>query len=150
MGTPCPAREGTIGGMRFTGVLPPDLATGRYWPQIAALVARALPYGRGEYALDDIRDGIERRQMFAIGAVEDDIVTFVATCTLARYPRKTVLYVQYGAGANGAALKHTLIDAAKTLGADWIETRCRASVARLYRKVGFDVGYCVPILEILP
>ena len=134
--------------MRFTGVIPQDLATGHYWPQIAALVAQALPYGRGEYTLDDIRDGIAAGQMVAIGAVEDDRLLFVATCTVCCYPRKTVLYVQYGAGRDGMALRQTLIDAARTLGADWIETRCRESVARLYRRAGFDVGYVVPILEI--
>lgn len=136
--------------MHFHGVFPPDLATGPYWPQIAALIERALPYGRGEYTLEDIRAGISARTMFAIGAVEAGVVTFVATCTLVVYPRKTVLYVQYGAGRNASALRDVLADAARMLGAHWIETRTRTAVARMYRRAGFDIGYVTPILEIHP
>lgn len=135
--------------MSFCGVIPKDLAVGALWPQIGALVASALPYGRGEYALDDIRDGIASGEMFAIGCVDDQAgVEFVMTCTVARFPRKQVLYIQYGAGRGGIRAKDALIAAAKTLGCDWIETRCRDSVARLYRRAGFDIGYSVCILEV--
>lgn len=133
--------------MYFAGLIPQDLAIGQFWPQIATLLERSLPYGRGEYTLDDIRIGLGAGQMFAIGIIEDYKVRFVATCTLVTYPRKTVLYVQHGAGRDAPNLKDTLIQAARTLGADWIETRCRLSVARLYRRYGFDIGYQVPILE---
>jgi hypothetical protein len=44
----------------YCGIIPKDLATGALWPQIGALIAAAMPYGRGEYDLDDIRAGIER------------------------------------------------------------------------------------------
>ena len=134
--------------MSFCGVIPQDLAVGALWPQIGALVASALPYGRGEYALEDIRDGIARGEMFAIGCVDDRAaVEFVMTCTVARFPRKQVLYVQYGAGRAGARAREALVAAAQTLACDWIETRCRESVARLYRRAGFDEGYRVCILE---
>lgn len=135
--------------MDYCGVIPKDLAIGPLWPQIGALVATAMPYGRGEYTLADIHDGIAHGEMFAIGVVgERAEVEFVVTCTVAIYPRKKVLYVQYGAGRGGARAKEALIAAAKTLECDWIETRCRASVARLYRRAGFDIGYGVAILEV--
>ena len=135
--------------MSFCGVIPQDLAVGALWPQIGALVASALPYGRGEYALEDIRDGIARGEMLAIGCVDDRAaVEFVVTCTVVRFPRKQVLYIQYGAGRAGDRAREALIAAARTLECDWIETRCRESVARLYRRAGFDVGYSVCILEV--
>jgi hypothetical protein len=59
-----------------------------------------------------------------------------------------VLYVQYGAGKGGIHAKDALIQAARTLKTDWIETRCRESVARLYRRAGFDTAYQVAIMEI--
>ena len=137
--------------MDYCGIIPKDLAIGALWPQIGALVASAMPYGRGEYTLDDIRDGIERGDMFAAGLVNERAkVEFVVTCCVAQFPRKKVLYVQYGAGRGGARAKDALIAAAKTLGCDWIETRCRESVARLYRRAGFDTGYQVCILEVAP
>lgn len=135
--------------MEFRGVIPSDLACGALWPQISALVEKAMAYGRGEYELDDVRDALEAEDyMFAIGEVVDGRVEFVAICALCIYPRKRVLYVVYGAGRGGSKLRDTLIASARTLKADWIETRCRQSVARLYRRVGFEVSYCVPILEV--
>ena len=130
-------------------MIPKDLAIDALWPQIGALIASAIPYGRGEYTLDDIRDGIEAGQMFAVGCVNNaGEVEFVVTCSVVAFPRKQVLYVQYGAGRGGVRAKDSLIAAAKTLGCDWIETRCRESVARLYRRAGFDEGYRVCILEV--
>ena len=135
--------------MDYCGVIPKDLAVGAFWPQISALIASAIPYGRGEYTLDDIHDGIANGEMFAIGCVDDQAcVEFVITCTVVRFPRKQVLYVQYGAGCAGARAREALVAAAQTLACDWIETRCRESVARLYRRAGFDVGYSVCILEV--
>ena len=135
--------------MSFCGVIPKDLAVGALWPQIGALVASALPYGRGEYALEDIRDGIARGEMFAAGVVNERAeVEFVVTCSIATFPQKQVLYVQYGAGRGGIRAKDALIAAARTLNCDWIETCCRESVARLYRRAGFDDAYRVCILEV--
>ena len=135
--------------MDYCGVIPKDLAIDALWPQIGALIASAIPYGRGEYTLDDIRDGIEVGQMFAVGCVNNaGEVEFVVTCSVVAFPRKQVLYVQYGAGRGGVRAKDSLIAAAKTLGCDWIETRCRESVARLYRRAGFDEGYRDCILEV--
>ena len=135
--------------MDYCGVIPKDLATGALWPQISALIASAIPYGRGEYTLDDIRAGIEHGQMFAVGCVNDACeIEFVVTCSIVTFPRKQVLYVQYGAGRGGVRAKDALTTAAKTLGCDWIETRCRESVARLYRRAGFDDAYRVCILEV--
>jgi hypothetical protein len=134
--------------MRYVGVFPQDLASGRFWPQIAALISRAIPYGRGEYTLDDIHAGIARGEMFALGVIDNGVVEFVITAVVAVYPQKRVLYVQYGAGKGGIHAKDALIQAARTLKTDWIETRCRESVARLCRRAGFDTAYQVAIMEI--
>lgn len=131
----------------YVGVIPKDLATGVFWPQIAAMIEKALPYGRGEYEIDDIRDEIERGHMFAIGVVTSSVVEFVATCCLIEYPRKRVLYIVFGAGRKAARTRDALIDAARILRADWCETRCRESLARMYESNGFDVSYNVCILE---
>ena len=133
--------------MNYVGVIPKEMACGTLWPQIASLVSKAVPYGRGEYTIDDIRDGIRDGAMFALGVINAGIVEFVVTATIAQFPRKRVLYVQYGAGRGGKRAAAALIAAAKTLEADWIETRCRASVATLYRRIGFDTSYQVAILE---
>ena len=132
----------------FFGVLTPEQASGTLWPAVSALVAQAIPYGRGEYTLEDIREGLRSGNMLAVAKVIDNQVEFVLTCVVAQYPRKRVLYVQYGAGRGGADLKEKLIEVARVLKCDWIETRCRESVARLYRRLGFDVAYNVCILEV--
>ena len=134
--------------MTHIGVIPKDLATGILWPQIESLIARSEPYGRGEFTASDILDGIKSGNMFALGVVEDGAVVFVLTATVVEYPRKRVLYVQSGAGRGSKLAKEALISAAKTLEVDWIETRCRASIARIYRSIGFDTAYQVAILEI--
>jgi len=41
--------------MRYIGVIPKDLATGLLWPQIESLIGQAMPYGRGEFTLEDIK-----------------------------------------------------------------------------------------------
>lgn len=134
--------------MEYCGVIPKDLATGRLWPQIAALVERSLPYGKGEFELDDIWAGLRDGTLFAAGVAEDARVLFAVICSVCVYPRKRVLYVIHGAGRGGAKLVGAIEEAARVLECDWIETRCRKSVARLYERVGFDVGYATPILEI--
>lgn len=137
--------------MEFKGVIPPDLATGLLWPQISALLAQALPYGRGEYTLDDIKAGIERGEVFAIGAVSELAeVEFIAACTIYQTPQKRILYVLYGAGRGGIRLRDPLVEAAAKLGCDWIEQRSRRSVAKLYERAGFSTDYTVAILEIHP
>ena len=132
----------------FFGVLTPEQASGTLWPAVSVLVAQAIPYGRGEYAMEDIHEGLRRGEMLAVAKVIDNQVEFVLTCVVSQYPRKRVLYVQYGAGRGGADLKEKLIEVARVLKCDWIETRCRESVARLYRRLGFDVAYNVCILEV--
>lgn len=133
----------------YIGVVPKDLATGPFWPQFSRLLGLALEHGRGEYLLSDIRAGIEAGQMFATAAMTEGVVEFVATCTVVEYPRKRVLYMQLGAGRGGARAKGALTQAARSLACDWIETRCRASVARMLRlTVGFETGYQVGILEV--
>lgn len=134
--------------MEFIGVIPKDLALGALWPQVEAQIGRAIPYGKGEFSLADVRQGIERGHAFALGVVAKGVVEFVAIATPVIYPQKKVLYIQYGAGRGGVRAKEAMICAAKTLGADWIETRCRPAVARLYEKAGFDTAYQVAILEI--
>ncbi len=132
----------------FFGVLTPEQASSTLWPAVSVLVAQAIPYGRGEYTLEDIHEGLRRGEMLAVAKVVDRQVEFVLTCVVAVFPRKRVLYVQYGAGRGGADLKEKLIDVARALKCDWIETRCRESVARLYRRSGFETGYQVCILEV--
>ena len=134
--------------MEYIGVIPKDLAIGAFWPQIERLISRALPYGKGEYSLEDVRRSIELGQAFALGVVASGVVEFAVVATPVPYPQKKVLYIQYGAGRGGSRAKEALICAAKALGADWIETRCRPAVARLYEKSGFDTAYQVAILEI--
>lgn len=134
--------------MEYRGVIPKDLATDRLWPQIAALVERALPYGRGEYSLDDIRAGIKSESLFAAGVVQEACVRFVVICAVCQYPQKRVLYVVFGAGREGELLRDSVLGAARTLGCDWIETRCRSSVVKLFARAGFDTGYNVCILEV--
>lgn len=133
----------------FIGVIPKDMAVGPYWPQIAALIERALPYGRGEYDIGDILDGVKSGRMFIVAVIgEQAEVQFAAACTPIQFPKKSVLFVLYGAGRGGSRAKDALINACRRLECDWIETRCRDSVARLYRRYGFDTGYSVPILEV--
>lgn len=134
--------------MEYCGVIPKDLAIGRLWPQIEALMQRSLPHGRGEFELEDLYEGIENDTLFAAGVANDATIEFAVVCSVCEYPRKRVLYVIHGAGRGGARLRDAIEAAAVSLGCDWIETRCRASVAKLYERVGFDVGYVTPILEI--
>ena len=132
----------------FFGVLTPEQASGALWPAVSALVSQAIPYGRGEYTLEDVHEGLRNGSMLAVAKVVDGHVEFVVTCVVAVFPRKRVLYVQYGAGRGGADLKEKLIEVARVLKCDWIETCCRESVARLYRRSGFETGYQVCILEV--
>lgn len=134
--------------MDYCGVIPKEVAIGPLWPQIAAQLSRSLPHGRGEYTLDDIHNGIADEFLFAAGVIKQGQVRFVATCSVCQYPQKRVLYIQHGAGRGGKHLLPAVIKAAQTLECDWIETRCRESVSRLYRALGFDCHYVTPILEI--
>lgn len=137
--------------MTYLGIIPPDLASGALWPQIRTLIERALPYGRGEYEIGDIKSGLDRGELFAIGAVSDKAaVEFVATCAVHKTPRKKILYILYGAGRGGARVRDTLVAAAQSLGCDWIEQRSRQSVAKLYERAGFSTDYTVAILETSP
>lgn len=132
----------------YRGVIPPTPAAGELWPQVSALLEKSLPYGRGEYELEDIQAELAAGRLLAVARLDAGIVRFVVICSLVIYPRKRVLYIQHGAGEHGADLADTVRRVARELECDWIETRTRNSVARLYRRVGFDINYCVPILEV--
>lgn len=134
--------------MEFVGVIPKDLASGVLWDQIKELILRAMVFGRGEYEIDDVLEAIKQDEMFALGIVEDGQVKFVAVATLVQYPRKRILYLVYGAGRGAVKARPALLEAAKILEVDWIETRSRESVSRVCRKHGFDTAYHVSILEV--
>lgn len=85
----------------FFGVLTPEQASGALWPAVSALVSQAIPYGRGEYTLEDIHEGLRSGSMLAVAKVVDSQVEFVVTCVVAVFPRKRVLYVQYEATRGG-------------------------------------------------
>lgn len=132
----------------YRGVIPAQAAAGELWPQVSALLKRSLPYGRGEYELEDIQAELAAGRLLAVACLDAGVVRFVVTCSLVIYPRKRVLYIQHGAGVRGTHLADTVRRVARELECDWIETRTRNSVARLYRRAGFDINYCVPILEV--
>ena len=63
----------------FFGVLTPEQASGTLWPAVSALVSQAIPYGRGEYTLEDIHEGLRSGNMLAVAKVVDSQVAFVVT-----------------------------------------------------------------------
>ena len=53
----------------FFGVLTPEQASGALWPAVSALVAQAIPYGRGEYTLEDLHEGLRSGNMLAVASI---------------------------------------------------------------------------------
>jgi len=98
--------------MTHIGVIPKDLAIGPFWPQISDLISKAMPYGRGEYTIDDIREGIASGAMFALGVIHAGTVEFVITATIGGYWREVVGPAIEAARINGKDALDSLTDPA--------------------------------------
>ncbi len=113
-----------------------------------ALIEQAIEKGRGEYALGDVLEKLNGMEMLAFGEVADFELRSIVVVQVIAYPRLRALRIAYGAGRGVARLLPSIKSFCHEQGITRIEVWCRASVARLFRKHGFDIGYCVPILEI--
>ncbi len=132
---------------RHVGMLPFDTFP-LFGGRAEALIERAVEKGRGEYALDDVLERLESMEMLAFGEVVDFELRSIVVVRVIRYPRLSALHVAYGAGRGVARLLPAIKSFCHEQGITRIEVWCRASVARLFRQHGFDIGYCVPVLEI--
>jgi GNAT superfamily N-acetyltransferase len=114
------------------------------------LLQQAIDRGRGEYLLEDVLAQLATMEMLAFGEIRAFELRSLITARIIAYPRLRSLHIAYGAGRDVERLLPAVLEFCHGEGIARIETWCHEPVARLYRRKGFDIGYCVPVLEIKP
>jgi hypothetical protein len=73
-------------------VLTPEAVEAR-WPVLEKLLGRSVMYSNDEFNVEDLRELVAAREAIVLGMFRDDDLVLAAVAEIARYPRKTVLYV---------------------------------------------------------
>ncbi len=115
----------------------------RLWPAVESFIASALEHSKGEYTVDQVKTLVVTGQWMLVVAVDDAGVQGAATVSMFNRPNDRVAFV--------TAIGGRLVGDADTFGklkvllagygATYIEGAARESIARLWRRIGFEEKY---------
>lgn len=72
------------------------------WDTVEPWLLRAMEYGDGLYAVEDVLQAIQRQDFILWVAVADNDVVGMAICSIDAYPRKTLATVRWAGGRTNA------------------------------------------------
>jgi hypothetical protein len=111
------------------------------WPQIEKYVQSAMEYGHGDYTLDQIRLLINTGQWLLMVAIDEEgLVHGAAASSFLNYPNSRVAFITFIGGkliSNQETFKQ-MSDILKQHGATKIQGMARPSIARLWKRYGFQ------------
>jgi len=114
------------------------------WGLVSPYIEEALKHGGGDYTLDQIKMFVLMGQWMLIVAVdEQNIIHGACTVSFINYPNHRVAFVT-SIGGRLISSKSTfkqLCDIVKAKGATKIQGAARESIARLWRRYGFEERY---------
>lgn len=115
--------------------------TAQMWPQIEKYVQSAMEYGHGDYTLDQIRLLINTGQWLLMVAIDEEgLVHGAAASSFLNYPNSRVAFITFIGGkliSNQETFKQ-MSDILKQHGATKIQGMARPSIARLWKRYGFQ------------
>jgi hypothetical protein len=111
------------------------------WPQIEKYVLSAMEYGHGDYTLDQIKLLINTGQWLLMVALDEEgEVHGAAASSFLNYPNSRVAFITFIGGkliSNQETFKQ-MSDILKQHGATKIQGMARPSIARLWKRYGFE------------
>jgi hypothetical protein len=120
--------------------VPVDYAA-QTWPQIEEYVKSAMQYGHGDYTLDQIKLLVCMGQWLLLVATDDEgKIHGAATSSFINYPNDRVAFITF-IGGKLISSKDTfkqMCDILKSRGATKVQGMARPSIARLWRRFGFE------------
>lgn len=102
------------------------------WGVIRELLAKSMPYSRGELLVDDLLPLIEKNQMGLFGLEEDGELKLALTFEIVHYPRRTIMFLGFVGGKGGRAMAANFDKIAavgREFGADAVRCACRREIA---------------------
>lgn len=113
------------------------------WPLVEPYLVEALKHAQGDYTLEHMQVYLTTGQKLLLVATEDSVVHGAAVIEMFNRPTKRVAYVS-AIGGRLISSRDTfqqLKELVASFGATAIEGAARESVARLWRRYGFEEKY---------
>lgn len=114
------------------------------WPMVEKYIADALQYGGDDYTLDQVKVYLAGNQWVLIIVVDEEgAIHGAMTMSFNNYPNDRVAFITFIGGRciSSRGTFEQLKAIAKNFGATKIQGAARESVARLWRRFGFEERY---------
>lgn len=110
------------------------------WDVIAPFISDALVHAGGDFSLDQVKVYITLNQWLLIGVFDGDVIKGVMTVSFTNMPNDRVAYITAIGGKNitNQETFRQFSAILKSHGATKIQGSVRESVARLWRRLGFQ------------
>ena len=111
------------------------------WPMIEEYIKSAMEHGHGDYTIDQIKLLVNMGQWLLLVAVDETgVIHGAATSSFINYPNDRVAFITSIGGkliSNRDTFKQ-MCDILKSRGATKVQGMARPSIARLWRRYGFE------------
>ena len=111
------------------------------WPLVEDHLASAIPFGHGDYTIDQIKLLVNVGQWLLLVAVDESgTVQGAATASFINYPNSRVAFITC-IGGKLISNKDTvaqMVAILKSRGATKVQGMARPSIARLWKRFGFE------------
>lgn len=115
----------------------------RIWPAVEEHLSSALEWSNGDYTVEQVKVLVTTGQWLLLVATEDDKIEGAATLHMFNRPSDRVAFIT-AIGGPGTTSEDTFAQLkaiAISQGATIIEGAARESIARLWRRYGFEEKY---------
>ena len=115
----------------------------RVWPAVEEYIAEALAWSHGEYTVEHARALVTSGQWTLLVATEGEKIHGAATMMFFNRPTDRVAFITAiaGPGISSSDTFEQLKAVAASQGATCLEGAARESIARLWRRYGFEEKY---------
>ena len=110
------------------------------WHLVEPFIAEAHKWGYGDYSVEQIKVFVMTGQWILLAVMNDNVVHGALTVSFINYPNDRIGFVTAIGGRliSGQDTLQQLKDILKNFGATKIQGSARPSVARLWRRLGFQ------------
>jgi hypothetical protein len=125
-------------------ILPVELGhLHRVWPAVEEFIASALEHSTGDYSLDSVKTLLSTGNWMLLVAVDEQKIHGAATVHMFNRPNDRVAFITTIGGRliSSDDTFRQLKDLLYSLGATCIEGAARESIARLWKRYGFEEKY---------
>ena len=122
------------------------------WPLVEGYIIEANKYGGGDYTIDQVKAFICSGQWMLLVAVdEQETIHGAATVTFLNMPNDRIAFITFIGGKliSSRDTYAQMTKIFKQLGATKVQGAARESIARLWRRYGFEERYRIVEVKII-